>query len=254
MKWFGLIPGLMFVCLATTVHGQKPVDAESYGMFQTRDEYHHFMGAVKQTAAGDAELQSMIGLINDIVLNQPIGSTDKQYGGTSSTPGLLADPGVRDEIGMMDDQYHELQELNSDIRKRMGDRLREIDFSDSKSAIAQIRDIQKQADQDLNSVLLPHQVQRLRQIRIRSQLRQRSLVDLLTSDPLKSELEISDDQSQQLKQAEQEIQEELAREIAKLQESARKKLLSKLNRSQQERVEEIFGAAFEFQRPSKRDR
>ena len=68
------------------------------------------------------------------------------------------------------------------------------DCSDSKNIVSQIRGLRDQAEQDLDGVLLPHQLQRLGQIRSRSQLRNRSLADLLTSELLKSELEISDEQ------------------------------------------------------------
>ena len=96
------------------------------------------------------------------------------------------------------------------------------------------------------SLLLPQQVTRLRQLAAQFQLRRRTLVDILTTDPLRSKLEISKEQEDALRKAEKEIEEELAREIAELRSRGRDKLLSKLKRTQREQVEEIFGDAFEF--------
>jgi hypothetical protein len=242
---------LLFACSSAVAFAQKPDAQEPVGIFLSRGEYNQFMGSVKSVAAEDPEMLPMIGLINDIVLNQPIGSTGKQYGTESGTLGLLADAEIRGEIEMVDDQYRELQDLNADLQKRMAEQLRDLDFSDSKNVVSQIRGIREQAEKDLSGVLLPHQLKRLQQIRAQSQLRRRSLVDLLTSDPLKSELEITDAQSDALKESEQQIEAELARDIARLQEAARKKLISSLNLQQQQKVEDIFGELFSFKLPAK---
>lgn len=253
MKLAFVVLSLLFAVATIPAFAQKPTQPETYGIFQTRDEYHQFMGSVKQAAANDPEIQSMIGLINDIVLEQPIGSTSKRYGSEAGNLGLLVDPAVRGDIEMLDDQYKELQELNSEVQKRLAQQLRDLDFSDSKNIVSQIRGLREQAERDLDGVLLPHQLQRLGQIRSRSQLRSRSLADLLTSEPLKTELAISDEQSDELRETEKQIEEELARDIANLREAARKELISRLNRSQRDRVEEIFGDTFDLG-PSKNTR
>lgn len=236
------------VSIASTTFAQKPDSnsSQTYGVFQTQEEYHHFMGSAKQAAASNPEMQAMIPMLNDIALNQPIGSTNQQYGGAAGTLDLLADPEIRQDIEMVDDQYEELQTLNADIQKRMGEQLRSLDFSDSENIANKIRGIRDTAEQELNGVLLPHQVKRLQQLATQTQLRRRSFIDLLTSDPLKSRLEISDTQSEDLKKTAAEIEADLAREIARLQSDARKKLLSRLTQKQQTQVEEVFGESFEF--------
>jgi hypothetical protein len=254
MKSSSLVLCFLFAFSSATAYAQKPDSQEPVGIFATRGEYNQFMGSVKMAAAEDPEMQSMIGMINDIVLNQPIGSTSKQYGTDSGTLGLLGDADIRGDIEMVDDQYKQLQDMNADIQKRMAEQMRGLDFSDSKNVASQIRGIREQAEKDLNGVLLPHQLKRLQQIRAQSQLRRRSLVDLLTNDPLKTELEITDPQSDALRESEKQIEEELARDIARLQEAARKKLISSLNQSQQERVEDIFGELFNFKPPAKPER
>ena len=104
-----------------------------------------------------------------------------------------------------------------------------------------IRSIREQAEKELQQTLLPHQMERLRQLLAQSQLRHRSLIEILTSEPMKTQLEISDKQSVDLKSAERKINEELEQQIQELREKAQKKLLGQLNRSQRQQVEEIFG-------------
>ena len=115
-----------------------------------------------------------------------------------------------------------------------------------------LREIGQQAANDLEDVLLPHQLERLRQIGLRSRLRYHSLVDVLTSDPVKSEIGLSNDQAASLRKSEREIRDELEKQIAELREKARKKLLSNLSRSQQEQVEQMMGPEFAFRDPGKK--
>lgn len=227
------------------------------GIFNSQSEYHEFMGGVKQAAYGEGgspELQAMVPMLNDIALDKPVGWTATEYGVDGSTLGILADADVRSDLEMLDDQYEELQGLNAEIQKRVAEKIRGLDFSDRENLVSQINSIRDRAIEDLNGVLLPHQLERLQQIRMQSQLNRRSLVDILTSDPVKSKLEISDEQSTDLRTKEKEIEEELKREIAKLRENARKKLLSALRPTQKEAVEKMIGDTFKFKAKPKRQK
>jgi hypothetical protein len=220
-------------------------------MFDSREEYGRFMGAAKRASVDNPELRALIPLINDIAQGRPIGSTAQQYGSAGSELGLLSNPRIREDIEMVDDQYQDLRNRHSEIQRRLAAQLRSIDFSNSKNVVGQIQEIRDEAEKDLNAVLLPHQVKRLRQIRMQSFLRRRNLVDVLTSDPIKSDLKITDRQTEELREYQTEVLQDLQKEIAKLQEKARGRLLSKLDRSQRTQVEEMIGDAFEFSEPVK---
>ena len=228
---------LFLILVPAVVFGQKD-DSESYGIFANQNEYHEFMGAVKSSP----EMMSMVPVINDIVLGNPIGTTSKRYGqGTDSPLGFLANKRVREELEILDYQFEEMQDRNAEITRQAAEQLRELDFADTKNLIARVREIQANAEKQMEASLLPEQMRQLRQIAARSQLRWRSLVDLLTSRPLKNELEISEEQAEELREANREIEEELEAKIAELRKKARDKLLAKLNQKQREQVEEIFG-------------
>lgn len=252
MKSCLLLPLMLVITLFPChVFGQKDaVDDGPVGIFQSRGEYRTFMGSVKQAAygeGGNVELRSMVPMINDMVLGQEFGTTSRQYGGNNVGPlDLLADPKVREDLDMVDEQYEELQKLNADVQKRAAEQIRGLDFSDSQGLVEQLQKIRRDARRDLESLFIPEQLQRLEQIRNQSRLRGQSLVDLLTSDPLRDQLEITEAQEKELREEEDEIREEMEREIAKLRKKARERLLSKLDTRQRDQVDEIFGESFEF--------
>ncbi|MEM7782785.1 MAG: hypothetical protein AAF623_05485 [Planctomycetota bacterium] len=231
------------------LRGQKTDTDGPVGIFQSQQEYYDFMGAAKGAAYGEGgspELRAMIPLINDIVLNQPIGSTAGQYQTEASTLGILSNPDVRADLEMVDDQYKELQSLNQQIQNRAAEQLRNLDFSDQTGVVEQIGKIRSNTESELSSLLLPHQLKRLRQIKMQQLLQVKTLVDVLTDNPVKKELDISDEQAKDLQDADDEIQRELALKIKKLQEEAREKLIARLNPIQQAEAKELIGDAFEF--------
>ena len=108
-------------------------------MFQSQDEYHQFMGDAKRSVAENPEMKGMIGMLNDIALGRQFGATAKRFGGEASTLGMLSDPKVRGDLEMIDDQYKQLQQMNSQIQQRVADQVRSLDFSNSKDLVVQIR-------------------------------------------------------------------------------------------------------------------
>ena len=77
-------------------------------------------------------------------------------------------------------------------------------------------------------------------------MRRRTLVEIITNDPVKTELEISDDQASKLRRSEKEIEKQLEEDIAELRRKAREKLLSNLESKQRKRVEEMIGQPYKF--------
>lgn len=244
------IRSIVLVLMCTSVVlGQKDEDDGPVGIFNSRSEYYQFMGSAKGLAYGDQgtpELRAMIPMLNDLALNQPIGSTAGQYNAGGTTMGLLADSAVRADIEMVDDQYDRLKEVSREIQSRSAERLRSMDFTDRDQVIEQVRSLQERAKSDLDAVLLPHQVTRLRQIQMQQQLRRKSLVQVLTSDPIKGDLEITESQSKELQIAADEINKELAKQIEALRVKARNKLLSTLEPEQEKEAKELFGDPFDF--------
>lgn len=221
-----------------------------HGIFNSTDEYYQFIGGVKKVAYGpngSKELQAMVPMLNDIALNKPFGFTAGKYDSQASNMGMLSNSKIRQELEMVDHQYEELQKVQAEIQKRVATEIRGLDFSKTATITTQIKGIRDRAQKDLNAVFLPHQLKRLEQIQLQSQLRRRSLVDIITSSPVKDRLEITEDQSTMLRKEEEKLEEEIQKKIAKLREEAREQLLSKLKPEQEKQVKEMVGDAFEFE-------
>lgn len=256
MKYICFALVLICACPVLTIGQEKEGDDGPVGIFDSRDEYSQFMGSAKRTAWGEGgtpELQAMIPLLNDIALNRPVGSTSQQFSGGASLMGLIGNPRVRADLEIVDEQFEEFQRKAAESQRRAAEELRGFDFSDRKGLVRLIQKIQEQTRQELESVLLPHQMDRLKQIRAQTLFRNRSFVEVLTSEPMRSELDISNRQADSLREEEQKIEADLQKEIAALRDKARQRLTKTLDRSQQEKIEQLFGDAFEFQ-PADRKR
>ena len=225
------------------------------GIFGSQAEYYEFMGNAKRAAYGpngNSELRAMIPMLNDIALNKPFGFTSGKYNTESSNFGMLSNEKVRQELEMVDHQFEELKKVNSQVQKRVAEEIRGLDFSKRENLTVQIKGIRDRAKKELDAVFLPHQLKRLEQIQFQSQLRRRSIVDIITSDPLKEDLEITEAQTTMLRKEEEKIEEEIQKKIAKLREEAREQLLSKLKPDQEKRVNELVGDAFDFGKEEQR--
>ncbi|MFK7768063.1 MAG: hypothetical protein AB8B55_12640 [Mariniblastus sp.] len=255
MKLLTMTIFALFLLPAGFAVGQKESAEDGpVGIFSSRAEYSQFMGGAKRAAYGEGgspELQAMIPMLNDIALNKPVGWTANEYGTTGSTLGLLSNEAIRADLEMVDSQYKELQDLSAQVQKRAAEQIRGLDFSNRDNLVSQIQKIRDEASEEVNAVLLPQQLNRLKQIRMQALLQQRGFVEVLTSNPVKSDLEITDQQSDELKEYEKIVQEDLAKEIAKLQEKARDRILSKLNPTQKKQAKEMIGDAFEFKNEQK---
>ena len=230
---------------ADSVMAQEKEQADwTSPVFQSPDEYDQFMRDLKRVAYGpngSPELQAMVPMLNDIVLDKPIGSTAQRYGAVATSLDLLADPEVRAELEMVDEQYESLRKMSDQIQRATARRIRALDFSRPDQLVEAVREIRRDADEQLASLLLPHQLERLRMLRLRAELRRSSLAEWLTRDPLRTELELTDEQARELRDSEREIEEALQRDIARLRRQAREKLISRLKPSQQEKVREWLG-------------
>lgn len=241
---------VLLLVFASSIQAQKtePREDGSVGIFSSDEEYSNFMSSAKQTAYGPdgtPEMRAMIPMLNDIALGRPVGWTANNYNLQASDAGMLSDKAIRGELEMVDDQYKQLQDLSSQVQKEAAEQIRNLDFSDS-SWLEQVRRIRQQAKSQIDTVLLPHQQERLRQIRMQSQMRRRTLVEIITNDPIKTELEITDDQAGELRRSEKEIEKQLEEDIAELRRKAREKLLSNLKAKQRKRVEEMIGQPYKF--------
>jgi hypothetical protein len=100
-------------------------------------------------------------------------------------------------------------------------------------------------EKELDKVLLPHQIERLKQIDLQSKLRQRGS-NALTSGDVAKALNLTDEQREKLEKRAAEVQEELQTKIRELQVEARQKMIDVLTPEQQAQLQKMMGDNFDL--------
>ena len=167
---------------------------------------------------------------------------------------LLYDENVKKDLGVTDEQMTKLQE----VQQKSGEQMRELfagmqDLSPEERQ-AKFADIQKKMA-EINAatekqVLLPKQIERLKQISIQSQLnRGGRTVDVVSNGDLAKELGITDAQKEALTKAQEAADAEMNEKLTKIREDARQKVLSVLTAEQQAKLKKLTGEPITFAPP-----
>ena len=180
--------------------------------------------------------------------------------GNSGMMNLLQNKSIREEIELVDDQYKKMQDFyksrQASIMKEVqalikpaaggGKKSNESVQLRGKKIKEMIDKQQKEAEDKLKDLLLPHQLKRLEQVSHQVRMKNSGTLNSLTRGKLKEELDLSDDDVKNLKDKSKSIQKKLEEDIAKLRAKAKKDLLKELSPKQQRKLEEILGDKFEY--------
>lgn len=179
------------------------------------------------------------------------------YGGGSYVPndpiGMLAMPQFGKELELVDDQVEKIRELQQEMQKQMGEIFRNAANVSGDNMGQMMREAQKvvreRTEEKLAKVLLPHQVQRLKQLKLQMQLRNRG-VHALAGDQLSSALGLTDEQKQQLMEKQREAQQKLQERFQQLREQMQQEVIKNvLKPSQLQKLEKLTGEKYEVKKP-----
>ncbi|MDP7204914.1 MAG: sulfatase-like hydrolase/transferase [Pirellulaceae bacterium] len=151
------------------------------------------------------------------------------------------------ELGIEDFQFDEFSKLRDSIRSELNKEINlmiEEGGFDRAQLKTRMTEIQGNLVERFRDSLLPAQADRLRQVAFHIQMRRRSVIDVLTTDPLAKQLELTEAQKKALRTSAREIEEEFAEEVARLREQAKEKLFSNLSKAQQKKLSELLGEEF----------
>jgi len=161
--------------------------------------------------------------------------------------GMLQQEGVGDEIMLLDDQKADIEKIQTDYRESMRTAMEEARESGDRGQIREIMDEKrKEMEEQMNDVLLPHQVGRLEQLSVQSRMQRSGADGALASTEIRDRLGLSEEQLEQIQEIARESQTELQKKVAELQKEARQKVLGALTPKQQEMWEELVGGEFKF--------
>ena len=164
---------------------------------------------------------------------------------------LLYDENVKKDLGVTDEQMAKVQE----VQQKTGDAMRQLfqgfqDLSDEERQAKmvgiqkKIAEISAAAEKE---VLLPKQIERLKQIGVQSRLnRGNSTADALASEDIAKELGITDAQKEALKKAQDEAGAEMQEKMTKITQEARQKVLNVLTADQQAKLKKLTGETITF--------
>ncbi|MEZ6093085.1 MAG: hypothetical protein R3C03_02435 [Pirellulaceae bacterium] len=175
-------------------------------------------------------------------------------GGFNSPLALLGNPKVQEELELVDDQLEEVQGLQDEMGTAMRELFQSMRDSggDRQQMFEQMRekmtDLSKDFEADLEEILLPEQLKRLKQLNVQMQARGRggAGTGLLDNEDLKRELDITSDQEEKMREAAEKAQEMVREETAKIQKKALDQVLSVLSSEQRKKYEEMVGDSFDF--------
>lgn len=210
-------------------------------------------------------LCSVFCLLSAELLAQPPGRGRGGFGrGMGGQIGLLMNEEVRKEIELLEDQESDLramgEEIRDEIREEMGDMfrgMRDLSPEEREARMEDIRarmdEVRKEAEGRMAKILLPHQVERLKQIEVQQQI-QREGGAALAEGSLAEKLNLSDEQKAQMTAKAAEARKELEEKIRQARQEAQEKILSILTPEQRAQYDAMVGTPFELQRGDDRGR
>ena len=166
--------------------------------------------------------------------------------------GLLTDKKVQEELELVDDQIEELEDLQKEAMQEIRDMFSEMQDSggDRREAFRNIREKMQERmkpyEERVNDVLLPHQQTRLKQLGYQSSGRFSGAGGVFDNQALLDDLDISDKQRDELKEAVEKAREKLQKEYKKLVEDAEDDILKVLDSDQRKKFKELVGDSFQF--------
>ena len=166
---------------------------------------------------------------------------------------LLGNPSVQKDLELVGDQLKKVQELQARFGKQMRDEIGDLSkgglgpdrFKGIGEIMAKLREEQKR---QMEKLLLPHQAERLRQVALQTHMQQTGTSNALASSEVAEALNITDKQKEELKTRAKEMNEQLAKDIAKLRQDAKDNLIKEvLTAEQQSELKKMIGAKYEPQ-------
>jgi hypothetical protein len=162
---------------------------------------------------------------------------------------MLQNPGVRQEIGMEEYQFRDLQSKAKELRQSMISEVQEAlskEQPQPDQLVQMVGRMRQRYAKELENAVLPHQMDRLRQVSFQTLIRDRDPVQVLTSEPFKSELKLDDEDVTKLRDRSEELKREFDRKVAELRQETVDKLLEELDEDQQKTLREMLGDELDF--------
>lgn len=186
-----------------------------------------------------------------IFTGSDIGGDWMPGGGSVNPLSLLDNDSVREELELVGDQLDKYRDAEKELRDQITEKAKslaggKLNPSEMGAIAKEMAELQKNRQAKLESMLLPHQLDRLKQVALQIQMKRRGAANTLLSDKVAEELGIDDAQKKRIEERQKELKQELADRMAKLKEEIKQKLLSELTSEQKAKLKELSGDNFDY--------
>ena len=166
---------------------------------------------------------------------------------------LLNDPGLQKELELVDSQREQIQQMKQEFGKEIKSKIDEIikaPDSDKGKIGEAMHEIEKRKKDRLAEILLPHQIDRLKQVSFQASVNQGGMRQALLSKAVMEQLGIDEKQKDELAKKAEELTKEFEGKVAKLKADLRDELVNELKPEQREKMKQLMGSNFEFENQS----
>ena len=179
--------------------------------------------------------------------------------GTIDPLSLLDNKDVREELELVGDQLDEFRAAQQLVREQISEKAKslvggKLDPSQMGALAKEIAELKKGSQKQLESLLLPHQLERLRQVALQIQMKKRGAANTLVSEKVAEELGIDAAQKKRIEERQKELKKELAQRMEELKKEIHNKLLDELTSKQKEKLKELSGDNFDYKPVNIQDR
>ncbi len=170
--------------------------------------------------------------------------------------GIITREDVQQEIQLVDEQRNKVMDVVDEARdemrnemRSMFEEMRDLSEEERRERFGEIREKMEKMNSDVESklkkALLPHQLERLKQIELQTRMQQRGEGGL-SSRAIADALDLTEEQREKLEKRAEEVRAELQDQIREAQAKAREKLLDVLTPAQKAKFEELMGDTFQM--------
>jgi hypothetical protein len=157
---------------------------------------------------------------------------------------LLSRSDVRQNLELLDEQADAIKKLLGALPVRLRDlRLGSDDLS-AKEKRHRIAQLDQELGGELERILLPHQMKRLRQIEVQVRVQAVNVSEEFVNEEVLKTLQVTDDQLRQWKSIRQEVDREYDRQQIAIREQAQARFLAELTPEQRAQWKELVGVPF----------
>ena len=165
---------------------------------------------------------------------------------------LLNDRSVMKDLELVDEQISKLADIRAEFRqqfqkewKELANARKENDKERVKELNNALKDLQNKQDDELSNVLLPHQLDRIKQVSRQMQMQMfGGMSGALQRGQIAKELEITDEQKKKLADVQKKMNEDIIAKTKEIRESAKKQAMELLTSEQKNKLKDLTGEEF----------